>query len=222
MSDNRSAFDAANYDEKIKRTLPYYDEFYRQAADAARLYCRGPLSWLDVGCGTGKMAEVAFGELEIKRFVFCDCAAEMIEIAKRRFGDRSAEFLTADVRELAFDGCFDVVTAIQVNHYLHLEAREQALKSCCRSLREGGLLVSFENFAPSSGAGERLYLERWGQYQRRQGRSPGECEAHINRYKQDYFPITVPEHLEVMKKAGFRVAEILWLSYMQVGLLGIK
>jgi len=45
---------------------------------------------------------------------------------------------------------------------------------------------------------------------------------HVGRYGKDYYPISISEHMEVMKAGGFNVVEILWVSYMQVGLLGIK
>ena len=30
MGNNKSPFDSGEYDKKIKQTLPYYDEFYKQ------------------------------------------------------------------------------------------------------------------------------------------------------------------------------------------------
>ena len=33
MKDNISAFNATEYDGKIKCTIPYYEEFYRQVVD---------------------------------------------------------------------------------------------------------------------------------------------------------------------------------------------
>ena len=41
-------------------------------------------------------------------------------------------------------------------------------------------------------------------------------------YGKDYFPITLEEHINLMRNSGFRVVEILWLSNMQVGLWGMK
>lgn len=233
MNGNISAFCAEEYDEKIRQTLPYYEEFYKQAADVVRVYYPTPraVSWLDVGCGTGKMAEAAFGKVGIERFVFCDCSAEMIEKAENRFAKlaagageaaRNAEFIVSDVRKLAYRDTFDVVTAIQVNHYFQKDERIAAIKKCCDALKENGIYIIFENFAPFTDAGKQLYLDRWKAYQAEQGKSEAECEKHIGRYNKAYFPITVSEHLETLKSCGFRTAEILWLSYMQVGILAIK
>lgn len=222
MKDNVSAYSSTEYDEKIKRTLPYYEEIYKQVIDLVHIHNSKALTWLDVGCGTGKMAEIAFSKFNLEKFVFCDCSADMIKTVKKRFDFPNADFLVANVKELEFIDKFDVVTAILVNHYLQKEERITAIKKCYASLKEGGMFISFENFAPYSDLGEQLYLNRWKSYQLEQGKSVAECEQHISRYKKDYFPVTLSEHLCLMENCGFRAVEIFWLSYMQIGILGIK
>ncbi|MEH2959607.1 hypothetical protein [Candidatus Merdisoma sp. JLR.KK006] len=67
-----------------------------------------------------------------------------------------------------------------------------------------------------------LYLERWKDYQYKNGRSREECENHVLRYNREYFPITIREQIHILHKCGFEHAEIFWCSYMQAGILGIK
>jgi len=220
--DNISAFSSKEYDLKIKQTLPYYDDFYEQVIKLVKVHNSKDLAWLDVGCGTGKMGSVAFENLELKKFVFCDCSEEMIQNVKERFKSRQAEFLVSDVQRLSYVEEFDVVTAIQVNHYLHKDERRTALQKYYEALKENGLFISFENFAPFTDMGKRIGLEKWRNYQISQGKSPEESEKHIQRYGKDYFPITLTEHMELMQECGFKVVEILWLSNMQVGIWGMK
>lgn len=222
MKENPTAFPSANYDEKIRKTLPYYEEFYRQILDVISIDQTGPITWLDVGCGTGKMAEMAFGKVNIDQFVFCDCSLEMIQIAKKRFSGPNTSFLISSVEEIGNQGYFDVVTAVQVNHYLHREARQKAVENCYRALKAGGLFFTFENIAPFGSIGEQLYLKRWESYQAMQGKDKIACAQHMERYKKEYFPITITEHLELMRASGFETVEVLWVSYMQAGFLGIK
>jgi len=85
MSDNKSAFSSSAYDRKIKQSLPYYDEFYKQVVDLVKILKHNAVRWLDIGCGTGKMGSVAFENVKIEKFVFCDSSDEMIRIAKERF-----------------------------------------------------------------------------------------------------------------------------------------
>ncbi len=65
-----SAFSPGEYDEKIRATLPYYQEFYRQVVDVVKALDYPSLSWLDLGCGTGTMGETAFSAFALKQFVF--------------------------------------------------------------------------------------------------------------------------------------------------------
>lgn len=222
MKDNDSAFNVSNYDEKIKMTLPYYEDFYKQVIDVVKIQFDRPLRWLDVGCGTGKMAEAAFNNVNIDRFVFYDNSKQMIETAQKRFRNKNADFIALSVQELDKSEEFDIATAIQVFHYLQREERTEAVRKCYNALRTNGMFITFENFAPFSEYGKGLFLNRWRQYQLSQGKSAGECDNHINRYGKDYFPISISEHLEVLNNCGFKGVEILWVSNMQVGLLGIK
>ena len=45
---------------------------------------------------------------------------------------------------------------------------------------------------------------------------------HIERYGRDYFLVTISESIKLLKECGFRMVEILWVSYMQVGILARK
>ena len=222
MNDNQSAFNSSEYDRKIKQTLPYYDEFYKQVIELVKTFHNSAIKWLDIGCGTGKMGSVALENIELEKFVFCDSSDEMIKIAEERFHRPNTAFSVCNVQNLKYTNEFDVITAIQVNHYLHIEERKAALKKCYASLKENGIFITFENFSPFTGIGEKVYLEKWKRYQLKHGKSLEECNKHIERYGKDYFPITLEEHINLMRNSGFRVVEILWLSNMQVGLWGMK
>jgi tRNA (cmo5U34)-methyltransferase len=55
-----------------------------------------------------------------------------------------------------------------------------------------------------------------------QGKSREETEGHISRYGKDYFPITIEEHLRLLRESGFRVVEMLWFSNTQAGFWAMK
>lgn len=223
MADNVSAFKAEDYDAKIKQTLPYYDEFYVQITDIVySMYGYSNINWLDVGCGTGKMAETAFSKLPIENFTFCDCSQEMIDISKQRFSKSRANFIVADIRKINFSNKFDIVTSIQVNHYFNRTDRATVIRNCYNALKSNGMFITFENFAPESKITEQLYLRRWKTYQQVRGKTAKESDSHIRRYGNDYFPITIRQHMELIKSCGFKTVEIFWLSYLQVGILAIK
>lgn len=146
----------------------------------------------------------------------------MLEKAENFCDNEKVEFLQCDIRELPYEEIFDIVTAVQVNHYFKKDERVAAIKKCYDALAENGIYISFENFAPDSEEGARLYLERWKQFQIANGKSKEEADSHIRRYGRDYFSITISESIKLLKECGFRMVGILWVSYMQVGILARK
>lgn len=222
MKQNSTPFDVAEYDKQIKRTLPFYEEMIQQIVDIVKVFDLQSFRWLDVGCGTGKMAKTALDIFEIEKMVCIDVEKEMLERAESFCNDEKVEFWQCDVRKLSCRELFDIVTAIQVNHYFKKEERIAAIKNCYNALEENGIYISFENFAPDSEDGTRLYLERWKQFQIANGKTEKETDSHIKRFGKNYFPMSIAESVGLLKECGFHMVEILWVSYMQVGILARK
>ena len=148
MKENSTPFDVAEYDRQIKRTLPFYEEMFQQVVNIVRILNLQSLRWLDVGCGTGKMARTVLDNFDIQKMVCIDVEQEMLERAESLRDDEKVEFLQCDVRQLPYQEMFDIVTAIQVNHYFKKNDRIAAIKNCYDALAENGIYISFENFAP--------------------------------------------------------------------------
>jgi len=132
------------------------------------------------------------------------------------------EYFIGGSEDLNFNERFDVVTAILAHHYLPAESRKQATRNCFNALKEGGLYITFETISPGSEKGLSIGLQRWRSAQLRAGKSLESAEKHLNRYGVELFPVTLEVHLNLLKEAGFSVAEVLWVSGMQAGVYGIK
>ncbi len=102
------------------------------------------------------------------------------------------------------------------------DKRQKAICKCYNALNSGGIFITFENFAPDTERGTKIYLNRWKEYQISQGKTEQESQKHISRYGNEYFPITIDEHKKLLKQCGFKATELLWCSCMQVGFIGIK
>lgn len=223
MKNHKAAFSAENYDRDILNTIPYYDEVYNQIADVVSTACfNKSVSWLDIGCGTGKMVKVAFEKSNVEKMICTDISSAMLGEARQKIGFSSVQFLKLPIEEINYDSQFDVITSILVNHYMTYEERMIAVRNCYHALKEKGIFITFENFAPCDEAMKNLYLKRWGKYQYSKGKSIEECEKHLSRYNTEYFPITIQEQIKILRDCGFMSVEIFWCSYMQVGILARK
>ena len=59
-------------------------------------------------------------------------------------------------------------------------------------------------------------------YQLSKGKDAEAVKDHMKRFDSEYFPITVEEHLKLLKACGFQTVELFWYSYMQAGFYCIK
>lgn len=219
------AFSVPSYDAQILQTIPFYQEIHRQVIELVHTrFPNRPVAWLDTGCGTGILAKAAIQQGNISKMALCDPSPFMLDQAREKLTDAPVPvtFTEAPTQSLFYHEEFQVVTAIQSHHYLDGDTRLLATKRCHDALLPGGIFLTVENMAPLTEVGREMTLKRWEQYQIRRGKSAEDAKAHINRYGKEYFPISLPEHLEVLHQAGFQTAEVFWLSYLQIGLFGIK
>lgn len=218
--DNASAYDSGIYDSNIVNVLPYYTEFHAQVMDLVKAMGLEAPVWLDTGCGTGTLALRALSENNSIRFTLADPSAQMLEQARAKMGDK-VTYVNCGSHELEFKDKFDVVTAIQSHHYYGRPGRELAVKHCFDALKEGGVFVTFENIRMSTEESDTIGLKRWEGFLSN-NMAEEEVKRHIDRRGVEVFPITIEEHLKLLKECGFSSVNILWASYLQAGFWAIK
>lgn len=222
--DNTTPHTAETYDQQVRRTLPYYDCFHEETLNLIKATGTKPKAWLDTGCGTGTLAQKALAQFPETKFVLADPSPKMLQAAKQKLaGYGNVEFVEASTENLTGIATrFDAVTAIQSHHYSTIEGREKATRVCYSLLNRKGIYITFENTRPFTQQGIAIDLENWKKWQIRSGKTEAQAEAHIKRFGVEYYPITVEEHLALLRRTSFSVVELLWYSYMQAGFYCIK
>ena len=224
--DNKSAFNVSQYDDNVRKVIPFYDEIYNQIFDVIRTYYaqheEKTFSILDTGCGSGTFAVRAYEELKISEMVLCDPSEKMLSDAHNKLRDKDCIYRCIGSENLDYTEKFDIVVAIQSHHYFNREMRERAVTNCFRALKSGGIFIYTENTAPFSETGKSIILKRVENFGINAGRSCEEVRSHSARYNVEYFPLNIAEHLGLLGKTGFETAEIFWHSYMQSGFYAIK
>jgi tRNA (cmo5U34)-methyltransferase len=228
MSDNLSPYSAAEYDEGLRKTVPYYQNIYAETVDLVKHAQPGVRNWLDTGCGTGNLVKLAFQSFRGVRYLIADPSPQMIMQSRLNLGGIPQNQLLVvgaqgtESLDLTGFPCPQVITATLSHHYFDKAQRIQATQNCHDMLDEGGIYITVENILPRTGQGKEIALNRWLSYQVKQGKSEEEAQQHLQRYGSAFFPITLDEHLQILKEAGFRAAELFWLSHLQAGLYAIK
>jgi len=229
VTDNATPYGASEYDPRVRETIPFYETIHLEIIDLVKTVKPDVARWLDTGCGTGHLVELALTEFPQARFVLADPAEMMLDQAKKRFeAERNSRlrFLeptgNEDLVERVGGLPFQVVTAILCHHYLGPAERRRAMQACYDVLEDQGLFVTIENIAPRTEQGIQIGLDRWKRWQVRIGRSKKEIDDHRKRFGVKYFPITADDHVRLMAEVGFQTVEMFWLSQMQAGFYSIK
>lgn len=226
--DNATPHLAREYDTKVLNTIPYYDCFHREIIHMVQALNDHPAIWLDTGAGTGTMVTNCIDIFPDTLFLLADPSEEMLLVAQGKlsgYDEKRVRFLpSVPTQKLTLSPSLhpDVITAVQSHHYLTKEEHEAATKVCYELLPEGGIFITFENIRPFTEQGIMNGKKNWAAYQITKGKSEEQVRKHIERFDNEYFPITVEEHLQLYRKCGFRVVELLWYSYMQAGFYCIK
>jgi tRNA (cmo5U34)-methyltransferase len=227
LTDNSTAHLSNDYDSLIKKTIPFYDDFHKETIEIIKCIIPLPNSWLDTGCGTGTLIEKALPEFPSTEFYLCDPSIGMMEQAKNKLQqfNKKVQFLNSmQTNEISdeLNEKYDVITAIQSHHYMSVLGRISATKKCYELLKKSGVYITFENTKPLTEEGIEIGKCHWSKFQINQGRDINIVEKHMSRFNEEYFPITVEEHLELLRAAGFKVIELFWFSFMQSGYYCIK
>ncbi|HOT94368.1 MAG TPA: class I SAM-dependent methyltransferase [Methanoregulaceae archaeon] len=224
MPDNLTSHPASRYDAEVRRTIPYYDAIHDECLALAGSLDRPPRAWLDTGCGTGSLVARAQRLFPATRFVVADPSPAMLAGAAARLDPARVTILEpCPTRSLPRElGPFDLVTAIQCHHYLDAEGRREAVATCFDLLGPGGVFITSENIRPLTSRGLSIGLRYWARFQERAGRPPSAIAAHLERFDREYHPLTVPEHLALLRDAGFVAVELLWASYLQAAFYAVR
>ena len=222
MRDNKSAHNSSVYDDRITSVLPYYREYHAQIIDLVdKLDIPNP-NWLDTGCGTGPLAARVFEVRDDVRFTLADPSGGMLEKAKEKLSGRNVEFINQSSLEISFTDEYDIVTAVQSHHYLQKDERKRAVQNCYEALKESGLFVTFENICMSDPKSDEIAMKRWVAFLEEHGNTPEEVQIQKDRRGVETLPITIEEHINLLRDCGFRSVDLLWTSYLQAGFWAIK
>ncbi|WNY25547.1 class I SAM-dependent methyltransferase [Methanolapillus millepedarum] len=232
---------AGGYDRNVRLTVPNYDLLHTQTLRLVKAYFeiqsgsggknKKPIRWLDTGGGTGTFAEKIATECPKSEIILADPSAEMLKIARQKFAENinpqamnaKIQFETVGTQNLTFpDNDFDVMTAVLSHHYLSENERVAATENCFRMLSPGGIYITFEHTAPLTNPGKIVAQQMVADFQKDFGKNKTDVENYKKRYGTEYFPITVAQHMDILKNAGFKTVELFWYSYLDAGFYAIK
>jgi tRNA (cmo5U34)-methyltransferase len=194
--------DASDYDRDILTFIPFYREQNQALMDLIPFEGNERLRALDLGTGTGVLADFILRRYPLAEVTVLDLAENMLAAARRRlapFAERVA-FQRGDFSKDEFGFGYDLVISGLSIHHLEDGAKKDLYRRVYHALNPGGLFLNRDMIR---GATERLnavYENLWLEYVRSMGADPAEVRR---RYLAEDIPACVEDQLEWLREIGF-------------------
>lgn len=205
----------AEYDRRIRSFVPYYETMLDVAASAVPPNA-GVI--LDLGIGTGALAQRCAASAPRARVVGIDADAGMMALAGKRLGDR-ATFVTGSFLRTPLPRADAVVASLALHHVRTRSAKAQLYGRIARALGRRGRLIVADCFPARDRALAQVQRGDWEahlarHYSTRQARQFLAAWSH----EDTYMPLEV--ELNLIRNAGLH-PEVLWRKGAFAVLVGL-
>jgi len=199
---------ATNYDANRRFLIANMDEFYSIGVDALACTKSDPVV-LDLGAGTGLSTVYLLKRFPHAKVILFDFSEEMLEVARQRFKDNSnIDYVVGDYRSLSMDISFDVVLSGLSIHHLSFTEKQELTNKVYHLLVPGGEFLNADLVKC-----ETPWLEKEMQKRLRGFLRESLSEEQIGHFEDSQkidIPVSLAEHLDLMRRAGFTVTDCLY------------
>lgn len=207
--------DLAEYDRRIRSFVPYYETMLDVAAAAVRPSTR---VILDLGIGTGALAQRCLRAAPRARVVGIDADAGMMAMASARLG-RRATLVTGSFLRTPLPRADAVVASLALHHVRTRTAKRALYRRIAGALNRGGRLIVADCFPARDRELARRQRRDWEAHLERHYPAP---EAHrflrAWAHEDTYMPLDA--ELTMFSAAGLR-GEVLWRKGAFAVLVGL-
>lgn len=218
---------AAVFDDMVSRSVPYYGEIQRMVCELAGDFAEADTNLYDIGCSTATtlLGLDALVDPAV-RFVGIDNAPDMIEKAREKIVQANTSRLI-DLRVSDLHYGADIHNASVVMMLLTLQFvrplyRERVMHTIYNGLNERGALILVEKLTSENSTFNRLFIEHYYDFKRRNGYSDIEITKKREALENVLIPYRLDENLQLLKEVGFRSVEVFFRWYNFCGIIAIK
>ncbi len=202
---------ASDYDRVIRTYIPGYEEMLDTIGWWLSKCIPGDGKVIDLGGGTGALAEAIVTRLPRVSLEIWDIDPKMLAVADtrlKRFGSR------VKLRERSFmekiDSCDAVVASLSLHHLPKMETKRSVYTNIREALRKPGVFLNGDCTLDKTEPGRGMMFRWWAEFMRTHGVSQADAHQHFTDWQKEdtYFPLA--DELITLAEAGFRVPDCFW------------
>jgi ubiquinone/menaquinone biosynthesis C-methylase UbiE len=207
--------DLADYDRSIRSFIPDYDTMLDVAAAAVPADAR---LIVDLGVGTGALAERCLSRATRARVVGVDLDEGMMTMAARRLGNR-ATFVTGSFLRTAIPRCDAVVASLALHHVRTRPAKAAMYRRIKEALKPNGRAIVVDCLPSSQATLARAQHAAWRTHMQR-AYSRHACQQYFEAWAREDVYVPIDVELRLMRAAGLQ-SDVLWRNGAFAVLVGL-
>ena len=219
---------AGIFDDMLVRSIPFYSEIQRMTVELAQRFAQPGSAIVDLGCSIGTTLQaLARGIADPSiRLIGLDNAPPML--ARARANLEAAGVLDrCELREADLNGDFKLEDAsvVIMNWTLQFVRplnRDAMIRRIYEALREQGCLIVLEKVLGNESLLNRLYIDLYYDFKRRNGYSQLEIAEKRERLENVLIPYRIEENTALLARNGFQVLDVFFRWYNWAGFLAVK
>ncbi len=202
---------AAEYDEAIHRCFPRYPEMLDMLIDFSPPSLQ-PKRIVDLGCGSGNLAERIVARYPSAELHLVDLSAELLNVAERRLsGKANCHFYPQNMLDVNFEaGSVDLIYSSIAVHHLTPEEKQVLFTRCQSWLSDDGAMLMADQCAGATATLVEQHHAYWQKLSKCAGASEEEWQAWQQHERQHDYHETASELQRKFSKAGIETTDIVW------------
>ena len=213
---------AREYDENRKKFIPCFEAYYQETTAFIAANLSAPRCILDLGAGTGLLSAFWYPFFPQAEYILVDVAAQMLEMAKKRFAGRdNVHYEILDYAQALPEVQADVIISALSIHHLENADKEQLFRRLYAQLPAGGVLVNYDQFCASSAALSQWYDAYWEKQLEQSGLTERDLKRWRQRRELDR-ECSVDDELALLRDGGFRQVECVYANQKFAVIVAVK
>ncbi|MCK9431674.1 MAG: class I SAM-dependent methyltransferase [Candidatus Omnitrophica bacterium] len=212
----RSHFEkeAEAFDRVFFKIMPSYRRMIEAAVEAVPFQKGKALRALDLGCGTGNLAEALIKAYPGSSVTCLDMAENMIRMARAKLGKkRGVSFWQGDIRKFDYSGRYDAILASMVLHHIEKKEKTAFYRRLRNTLSRNGVFNVIDIFVSPDRLIQEFYVREWKSFMLNNGIKRAQVENMLCRHRREDRPVSLSEELAMLRRAGFARAEVIIKEY---------
>jgi ubiquinone/menaquinone biosynthesis C-methylase UbiE len=192
------------YDARIRTFIPDYEAMLDAAAASVPANAR---TIVDLGTGTGALAQQCLRQARRASIVGIDADAGILQMAAKRLGSRARLVCGSFLRTVL--PAADAVVASYALHHVRTRTAKRTLYERVRAaLGRGGVFITVDCHPASSRALARRQRDAWRAHLRRTY-SRGEADALLAAWAREDVYVPLADEMDLLQRSGLS-AEVIW------------